>query len=66
MNQIHLLLSIYNTHVLLRHESDTCINCLYIMYMFCFDMNQIHVSLSIHNTHVLLRHESDTCITVYT
>ena len=25
MNQIHVLLSIHNTHVLLRHESDTCI-----------------------------------------
>ena len=25
MNQIHVLLSIDNTHVLLRHESDTCI-----------------------------------------
>ena len=24
-NQIHVLLSIHNTHVLLRHESDTCI-----------------------------------------
>ena len=25
MNQIHVLLPIHNTHVLLRHESDTCI-----------------------------------------
>ena len=25
MNQIHVLLSIHNTHVLLRHESDTFI-----------------------------------------
>ena len=50
MNQIHVLLSIHNTHVFLRHESDTCITVL----------------LSIHNVHVLLRHESDTCITVYT
>ena len=25
MNQIHVLLSIHNTHVFLRHESDTCI-----------------------------------------
>ena len=25
MNQIHVLLSIDNVHVLLRHESDTCI-----------------------------------------
>ena len=25
MNQIHVLLSIHNVHVLLRHESDTCI-----------------------------------------
>ena len=25
MNQIHVSLSIDNTHVLLRHESDTCI-----------------------------------------
>ena len=25
MNQIHLLLSMHNTHVFLRHESDTCI-----------------------------------------
>ena len=25
MNQIQVLLSIYNAHVLLRHESDTCI-----------------------------------------
>ena len=25
MNQIHVLLSIHNTQVLLRHESDTCI-----------------------------------------
>ena len=25
MNQIHVLLSIHNTHVLLRHESDTSI-----------------------------------------
>ena len=28
MNQIHVLLSIHNTHVLLRHESDTCITVL--------------------------------------
>ena len=25
MNQIHVLLSIHNVHVLLRHESDTSI-----------------------------------------
>ena len=25
MNQIHVLLSIHNTHVFLRHESDTSI-----------------------------------------
>ena len=25
MNQIHVLLSIHNTRVFLRHESDTCI-----------------------------------------
>ena len=25
MNHIHVLLSIHNVHVLLRHESDTCI-----------------------------------------
>ena len=25
MNQIHVLLSIHNTHVFLRHESDTCV-----------------------------------------
>ena len=25
MNQIHVLLSIHNVHVLLGHESDTCI-----------------------------------------
>ena len=25
MNQIHVLLSMHNTHVFLRHESDTCI-----------------------------------------
>ena len=25
MNQIHVLLSLRNTDVLLRHESDTCI-----------------------------------------
>ena len=25
MNQIHVLLSIHNAHVLLRHESDTSI-----------------------------------------
>ena len=25
MNQIHLLLSMHDTHVFLRHESDTCI-----------------------------------------
>ena len=25
MNEIHVLLSIQNTHVFLRHESDTCI-----------------------------------------
>ena len=25
MNQIHVLLSMQNTHVFLRHESDTCI-----------------------------------------
>ena len=47
MNQIHVLLSIHNTHVLLRHESDTSITVL------------LHES-DIHNTHVLLRHESYT------
>ena len=41
MNQIHVLLSIHNTHVLLRHESDTCITV--------YTHNQIHVLLSIHN-----------------
>ena len=25
MNHIHVLLSMHNVHVLLRHESDTCI-----------------------------------------
>ena len=29
MNQIHVLLSIHNTHVLLRHESDTCITVIH-------------------------------------
>ena len=51
MNQIHVLLSIHNVHVLLRHESDTLL------------LLSIH---NVHNTHVLLSHESDTCITVYT
>ena len=32
MNQIHVLLSIHNVHVLLRHESDTCIT---VIDMFC-------------------------------
>ena len=34
MNQIHVLLSIHNTHVVLRHESDTCIT-VYAKYT-CF------------------------------
>ena len=50
MNKKHVLLSIHNTHVLLRHESDTCVYYCVLLY----------------NTHVLLSHESDTCITVYT
>ena len=54
MNQIHLLLSIHNTHVLLRHESDTLLS---------IDMNEIHVLPSIHNVHDLLRHESHTVYT---
>ena len=41
MNQIHVLLSIHNTHVLLRHESDTCITVLL---------------RHIHNVQVFLRH----------
>ena len=35
MNQIHVLLSIHNTQVLLRHESDTCIE-LYIHNVHLF------------------------------
>ena len=66
MNQIHVLLSIQNVHVLLRHESDTRITVL-LRHESYTCITVLHV-LSIHNvhTHVLLRHESDTCITVYT
>ena len=34
MNQIHVLLSIHNAHVVLRHESDTSIMSI-IIHMFC-------------------------------
>ena len=35
MNQIHVLLSIHNAHVFLRHESDTSITVYNIIHMFC-------------------------------
>ena len=60
MNKIHVLLSIHNTHVLLRHEDMSMQNTHVLL-----SHDQKHVLLYIHNTHVLLRHESDTCITVY-